>query len=430
LGQDFQLLEEEEEEIEVFVDEEPQADHRMLGATSGLTADLTEAALSSGGEEQASEHLAGPDEKQKDGSAEAAIAPGMESREAAAPKAVSMLRPPAESMSKGWGLSMLTRCVAATRDPEEQVEEESQGGAEEDGVEYSSENNAGEDICTQVQVGPGLVIEVARDKDARSKQRSDLLHLYNECLLTKPQYQDALESLRVIGARLDGESVGPSVQQTTDASTEVAPDRKASVGGRVGRAASPARSGRKSERGVSPASGAVAGARSRASSPAFVSRKSTGVRSASPGPAASPRTSTEGAAWGRKQRLSSSKAPSPAPLAGRGRKSSEPAGRVSSGSIANREEARGNRRSAGPLTPRSSAERSCARRSVSKTPANASGKMSSSASSVNRSGVASAGLRTAGGIRSIGALSGEGAPCGKTPMRAPLRASRAATDTD
>ena len=426
-GGDFQLLEEEEEEIEVFVDEEPRADHQIPGADPNMTADQTEAALSSGVEDLASEHQAGPEEKP--GSKEAAIAPGMESRETAAPKAVSMLRPPSESMSKGWGLSMLTRCVASTRDQEEQGKEESHGGADDDGVESSSEGNADEDICTNVQVGPGLVMEVARDKDARSKQRSDLLHLYNECLLTKPQYQDALESVRIIGARLDGESVGASVQQTADDPSQDMQGRKASVGGRASRAASPARSQRKSERGVSPAPGAVAGVRSRVSSPAYVSRKSTGVRSASPGPAASPRTSIEGAAWSRKQRLSSSKAPLPAPSAGQGRESSMPAGRVSS--ISNREDARGklNRRSAGPLTPRASVERSAARRSVSKTAANASDKMSSSAPCINRSSVSSASVRTGGGMRSIGASSGDGVPSGKTPMRAPLRANRAATDS-
>ena len=361
--------------------------------------------------------------------------------EAAAPRVVSMLRPPAQSMAKSWGLSMLNMPVTEVLGQEE--DEIDHGAAEvtEDEVEQDAEGGE----STRVYVGPGLVIQVARDKDARSKQRSDLLHLYNECLLTKQQYQGALESLRVIGARLDGDCAGTSLPDSADAAAQDTQDRKLSVGARASRAASPRLSHRKSERGLSPApmgggaEGARHGKRSRASSPAFTgSRKSTGARAASPGPAASPRASTGDAVSARKARLSHSKVPSTSLSREQARKStSRLSGRPSAGSIssaaATGEDGRGRqgRRSAGAgsLTPRSAAERlSPARRSgvSQKVPVSATGK-TGACPAIRSSAAAS--LRTAGGMRSIGAsgTAGEGAgmSTSKTPMRAPLRATPA-----
>ena len=440
-GDDFQL-QEEEEEIEVMPDEESQpgvvADGDATVHTHMQNPEPTLIADSNVIVATPSDHKDPPCGGGAGGvmtvsAGDAADSAPMSRSEAMAPRIVSMLRPPAQSMAKSWGLSMLNMPVTAVLG-QEKVEID-HGAAEVTSDEVEQDAEGGE--STRVYVGPGLVIQVARDKDARSKQRSDLLHLYNECLLTKQQYQDALESLRVIGARLDGDCAGTSLPDSADAPAPDTQDRKLSVGGRASRAASPRLSHRKSERGLSPAP--MGGGASRASSPAFTgSRKSTGARAASPGPAASPRASTGDAASARKARLSNTKVPSTSLSREQARKStSRLSGRPSAGSIssaaATGEDARGRqgRRSAGAgsLTPRSTGERlSPARRSgvSEKVPVSATGK-TGACPAIRSSAAAS--LRTAGGMRSIGAsgTAGEGAgmSTSKTPMRAPLRATPA-----
>ena len=67
------------------------------------------------------------------------------------------------------------------------------------------------------------VFAVARDKDLRAAQRSDITRLLKECLLTQAQHDDAIDKLRRIGQELDRQaSAGGQEEALASASSEAA----------------------------------------------------------------------------------------------------------------------------------------------------------------------------------------------------------------
>ena len=72
------------------------------------------------------------------------------------------------------------------------------------------------------------VFAVARDKDLRAAQRSDITRLLKECLLTQAQHDDAIDKLRRIGQELDRQaSAGGQEEALAAASSETASSARA-----------------------------------------------------------------------------------------------------------------------------------------------------------------------------------------------------------
>ena len=417
----------------------------------------------------------------------------------AAPKPQSLLRVPSASVSRTWGMRGISRwgpslSVAVQEEEEEEVEEEI-GEASETSDNEEQDTTSSEvrpDFCAKVQVGPGLVISVSRDKDGRSAQRADLTRLLKECLLTQQQHDEALDSLRCIGKQLDSHSLSgcssnvsimgssnlsimstASIESTEYTSTTLpvsslehpsndmsspsvamsSPSVASAKGPQAGtprrassRAASPAplsARGRQSERRVSPrmqSGGAAARSTSRlrsASPGVSHMRKSSASRAGSPGNGEEGRTGADVTRAEARGRLSSQPRVSrPCSPAARGRVSSEasPAraahvsAAASTGAPASRSSSCG-RTSNGAVAVTGGRRSSSARRpsSPARGLAVSGGTLGhSTAATGTAAGVG--GLRTGGGMRSLGSGNNGGADTvssAKTPMRAPMRANHA-----
>lgn len=418
----------------------------------------------------------------------------------AAPKPQSLLRVPSASVSRTWGMRGVSRwgpslsVAVQEEEEEEEIGEASETSDNEEQEQNTISSEVRPDFCAKVQVGPGLVISVARDKDGRSAQRADLTRLLKECLLTQQQHDDALDSLRCIGKQLDSHSLSgcssnvsimassnlsimstASIESTESTSTTLpvsslklpsndmsSPSAASAKGPQAGtprrassRAASPAplsARGRQSERGVSPRMQGGGGAarstsRLRSASPAVShtrkshTRKSSASRAGSPGNGEAGRTGADVTRAEARGRLSSQPRVSrPCSPAARGRVSSE----ASPARAACVSAAATTAASTAALASRSS---SCARTSNGAV-AVTDGRRSSSASrpssparglavsggtlghSTAATGTAAGvgGLRTGGGMRSLGSGNNGGADTvstAKTPMRAPMRANHA-----
>ena len=98
------------------------------------------------------------------------------------------------------------------------------------------------------------VFAVARDKDLRAAQRSDITRLLKECLLTQAQHDDAIDKLRRIGQELDRQaSAGGQEEALAAASSETAA-AAAPTSGSGAQAAQPRRaSAPRTQRPASPA---------------------------------------------------------------------------------------------------------------------------------------------------------------------------------